>query len=93
MDRPELWGWLLIAAALISLGLQLMHWRRGRISTAQAVTGMIARSGFLVLGVIYVTDLIVRYPRAPLLGLAIVGGGIFLHLTVNIISNTRRSKD
>jgi hypothetical protein len=93
MDRPELWGWLLIAAALISLGLQLMHWRRGRISTAQAVTGMIARSGFLVLGVIYVTDLIVRYPRAPLLGLAIVGGGIFLHLTVNIISNIRRSKD
>jgi putative membrane protein len=74
-------------------GLQLMHWRRGRISTAQAVTGMIARSGFLVLGVIYVTDLIVRYPRAPLLGLAIVGGGIFLHLTVNIISNIRRSKD
>lgn len=93
LDRSDVWGWLLIAAAVTSLGLQLMHWRRGRISTAQAVTGMIARSGFLVLGIIYVTDLIIRYPRSPLLGLAIVGGGVFLHLTMNVIASIRRGRD
>jgi hypothetical protein len=93
LERSDVWGWLLIAAALISLSLQVMHWRRGRISTAQAVTGMIARGGFLVLGIIYVTDLIIRYRRAPLVGLGIVGAGIFLHLTVNVLSNMRRRRD
>lgn len=90
MDRPELWGWLLIAASLGSLALQYVHWRRDRITTAQAATAMFARSGFLVLGVVYVTDLVARWPRAPLLGLAIVGAGIVLHLTVNTIQNLRR---
>jgi hypothetical protein len=89
LERADVWGWLLIVAALVSLALQFMHWRRGRITTAQAVTAMIARAGFLVLGVIYVSPLIVRHPRAPLLGLAIVGGGILLHLTVNVIHRMR----
>lgn len=90
MEQAETWGWLLIAAALISLSLQVMHWRRGRIGAAQAATAVLARSGFLLLGVIYVAGLVERWPRAPLLGLAIVGVGIFLHLTVNVIRNIRR---
>lgn len=90
MQQAETWGWLLIAAALISLTLQVMHWRRGRISAAQAGTAVLARSGFLLLGVIYVFGLVERWPRAPLLGLVVVGTGIFLHLTVNVIHNLRR---
>lgn len=90
MDQALLWGMVLIVAAVLSLGLQAMHWRRGRISTAQAVTAMLARSGFLVLGVIYVTGLVERWPRAPFIGLAIVGIGILLHLTANVVHNVRR---
>ncbi|MEX1184480.1 MAG: hypothetical protein WEF86_14810 [Gemmatimonadota bacterium] len=89
MDRSEAWGAVLIAAALLSLGLQVMHLRRGRITAMQAGTGMIARGGFLLLGVIYVTGLVERWPGAPLFGLAVVGIGIFLHLAAGILQNLR----
>jgi hypothetical protein len=91
MNRPELWGWLLIVAALGAVSLQLLHWRRGRISAARALTGVLARTGFLLLGIIYVTDLIVRYPRAPLYGLSVVGVGILLHLLAGVVERHRRA--
>ena len=93
MLRTTGWGIVLIVAALLSLGLQLMHWRRGRINAVQAATGMLARAGFLLLGVVYVAGLVERWPRAPFIGLAVVGIGILLHLAANVVQNLRGSRE
>ncbi|HUF50355.1 MAG TPA: hypothetical protein VMN60_05945 [Longimicrobiales bacterium] len=89
MNAYRLFALLLIVVAAASIALQIHHYRRGVISLARAVTASVARSGFIVLGVIYATDMIRRWPRAPLAGLAIVGAGIFLHLANNILENVR----
>lgn len=93
IDRPEFWGGLLILIAAAGLALQARHWQRGRLTAGQAVTGMIARGGFLLLGIIYVAGLAETWRRAPFYGLAIVGLGIFLHLAVNVYHRIRGPED
>lgn len=87
-----MWGLVLIAAALVAIGLQFRRWRQARITTVQFAVGFVARAGFLFLGIIYVSDLIYRWPRAPLIGLGIVGVGIALNLVVGIADNVRRAR-
>ena len=91
MDRYEVWGAILIVAALVALALQYHHWRRGRLSTAQMLAGGVARLAFLFLGIVYATDLIDRWPRLPIAGLFFVGIGIFLNMAVNVLTRLRRS--
>ena len=81
---------LLIAVAVGSIALQYRHYRRGVISARRAITASIARFGFVVLGITYATGLAERSTRTPLIGLAIVGAGIFLHLGNNILENLTR---
>lgn len=91
MERYDVWGGILIIAALISLALQVHHWRRGRLTTAQFAAGSLARAAFLFLGIIYATDLVARWPRLPIAGLFIVGIGIFLNMAVNVLHRHRRT--
>ncbi|HSJ29879.1 MAG TPA: hypothetical protein VK933_00500 [Longimicrobiales bacterium] len=86
------WGIVLLVAALIAIGLQVRRWRARRITTLQFAAGLIARGGFLVLGILYAFRLVYRWPRAPLVGLAIVGAGIVLNLAAGIIDNIRRAR-
>lgn len=86
----QVFALILIVLAAASIGLQLYHYRRGVISARRAATASIARFGFVVLGLLYATDAIARWPRAPIYGLAIVGIGIFLHLANNILENVQR---
>jgi Kef-type K+ transport system membrane component KefB len=87
-----MWGVVLIIAALIAAGLQFRRWQQARITALQLAVGMVARGGFLFLGIIYATGLIYRWPRAPLIGLGIVGIGIVLNLVTGILDNIRRSR-
>lgn len=89
---PPMWGLVLIAAALVAIGLQFRRWRQARATTVQFAVGLVARAGFLFLGIIYASDLIYRWPRAPLVGLGIVGLGIALNLVVGIADNIRRAR-
>jgi uncharacterized protein with PQ loop repeat len=86
------WGIILVVAALVAIGLQVRRWRAGRVTTMLFAAGMIARAGFLFLGIIYAADLVYRWRRAPLIGLGIVGIGIALNLVAGIIENVRRSR-
>lgn len=86
------WGIILVGAALLAMGLQVRRRRAARITTMQFAAGMVARAGFLILGILYASDLVYRWPRAPLLGLAIVGVGIVLNLTAAIIENIRHAR-
>jgi hypothetical protein len=86
------WGVILIIAALVASGLQVRRLRSHQITGLQFVAGMIARAGFLFLGILYATDLVYRWPRAPLIGLGIVGIGIILNLTAGVIENIRRAR-
>lgn len=92
MNSYQTWGWLLVAVAAITIGLTVHRYRRGLITTLQFGVAMIARLAFLFLGVVYVTELIVRYPRLPLAGLFVVGLGIFLNLAVNTWERVRRDR-
>jgi hypothetical protein len=85
------WGIILIIAAVVAMALQLRRWRTRQITAMLFAAGMIARAGFLFLGVIYAADLIYRWRRAPLVGLGIVGLGIVLNLTAGIIESIRRA--
>lgn len=86
------WGMILAVAALVAIGLQVRRWRAARITTLQFAAGMVARAGFLVLGILYASDLVYRWPRAPLLGLGIVGAGIVLNIAAGIIENIRHAR-
>lgn len=86
------WGIVLTAAALVAIGLQVRRLRSARITTLQFAAGMIARGGFLILGILYASGLVYRWPRAPLIGLGIVGIGIVLNLVAGIIENIRRTR-
>lgn len=86
------WGIILLAAALVAIGLQVRRWRAAQITTLQFGAGLIARVGFLVLGILYASGLVYRWPRAPLYGLGIVGIGIVLNLTAGVIENIRRAR-
>ncbi|HEX2167313.1 MAG TPA: hypothetical protein VHG09_08810 [Longimicrobiales bacterium] len=86
------WGIILLIAALIAIGLQVRRWRAAHISTLQFGAGMIARAGFLFLGILYASGLVYRWPRAPLYGLGVVGFGILLNLTAGVIDNIRRAR-
>jgi Kef-type K+ transport system membrane component KefB len=89
---PVAWGVVLCVAALIAMGLQLRRWRARRITTMQFAAGMIARAGFLFLGITYAAELVYRWRRAPLIGLGIVALGIILNLIAGIIENIRRAR-
>jgi hypothetical protein len=91
MDRYEVWGAILIVAALVALAIQYHHWRRGRLSTLQMLAGGVARLAFLFLGIVYATSLIDRWPKLPLAGLFVAGIGIFLNMAVNVFTLLRRS--
>ena len=86
------WGIILLVAALVAIGLQVRRWRARRMTTLQFAAGLIARGGFLILGILYAFGLVYRWPRAPLIGLGIVGAGIVLNLTAGIIENVRRAR-
>ena len=86
------WGLVLLLAALVAIGLQVRRWRTRRMTTLQFAAGLIARVGFLCLGILYATGLVYRWPRAPLIGLGIVGAGIVLNLTAGVIDNIRRAR-
>jgi uncharacterized protein with PQ loop repeat len=86
------WGLILIFAALVAIALQFRRLRTHRITELQFAAGMIARVGFLLLGILYATDLVYRWPRAPLIGLGVVGVGIVLNLTAGVIENIRRAR-
>lgn len=86
------WGVVLTIAALIAIGLQIRRLRSAQITTIQFAAGMIARGGFLILGILYASDLVYRWPRAPLIGLGIVGIGIVLNLVAGIIENVRHTR-
>lgn len=86
------WGIILTIASLVAIGWQVGRWRAHHVTTMQFAAGMIARAGFLFLGVIYAADLIYRWRRAPLIGLGIVGVGIILNLSAGIIENVRRAR-
>ena len=92
MNSYEIWGLILSVVALVTIGLQIRRYRARRITTLQMVAGMVARIGFLFLGVVYVTELIDRNRRLPLIGLAIVGVGIALNLAAGIAENIRRAR-
>lgn len=62
------------------------------MTTLQFAAGLIARAGFLFLGILYAFGLVYRWPRAPLIGLGIVGAGIVLNLAAGIIENVRRAR-
>jgi uncharacterized protein with PQ loop repeat len=86
------WGIILVIAALVAIGLQIRRWRARQVTTMPFAAGMIARAGFLFLGIIYAADLVYRWRRAPLIGLGIVAIGIMLNLTAGIVENIRRSR-
>jgi hypothetical protein len=86
------WGIVLTVAALVAIGLQVRRLRSARITTLQFAAGMIARGGFLMLGILYASGLVYRWPRAPLIGLGIVGIGIVLNLVAGIFDNIRRTR-
>ena len=86
------WGIVLLLAALVAIGLQVRRWRARRLSTPQFAAGLIARAGFLFLGILYASGLVYRWPRAPLIGLGVVGAGIVLNLVTGIIDNVRRAR-
>lgn len=86
------WGIVLTVAALVAIGLHVRRLRAARITMLQFAAGMVARGGFLILGILYASDLIYRWPRAPLIGLGIVGIGIVLNLLAGIIENIRRTR-
>jgi hypothetical protein len=86
------WGFILSIAALVAIALQVRRLRSHQITVLQFAAGMIARAGFLLLGLLYATELVYRWPRAPLIGLGIVGAGIVLNLTAGIIENIRRAR-
>lgn len=86
------WGLILIIAALVAIAFQVQRLRTHQITGLQFAAGMIARGGFLLLGILYATDLVYRWPRAPLIGLGIVGVGILLNLTAGVIENIRRAR-
>jgi hypothetical protein len=90
MDTYRALSLVLIVAAILSIALQYRHYRRGVYTKRRAIAGIIARSGFLVLGVIYATGLVQRWPRAPFVGLGIAVLGVVLHLVNNIVENARR---
>lgn len=86
------WGIVLVAVALLTIGLQVRRWRLRQITALQFAAGLVARVGFLVLGLIYVTGYVYDQPRAPLYGLGVVGAGIVLNLTAGVIENVRRAR-
>jgi hypothetical protein len=86
------WGVILSIAALVAIALQIRRLRSQRITILQLAAGMFARVGFLFLGILYATGLVYRWPRAPLIGLGIVGAGIILNLTAGVIDNIRRAR-
>lgn len=86
------WGIVLVIAALLAIALHVRRWRARQVPTMQFAAGMIARAGFLFLGVIYATGFVYGQPRAPLLGLGIVGIGIVLNLAAGVIDNIRRTR-
>lgn len=86
------WGIVLVVVALVTIVLQARRWRRGRIDGLQLAAGMVARAGFLFLGIIYAAGLVYRWPRAPLYGLVVVGIGIVLNLLAGILANISRTR-
>lgn len=86
------WGIILIVAALVAIGLHFRRWRTQRITNLAFAAGLIARAGFVALGIMYAFAFVDRYPRAPVYGLAVVGVGIILNLLAGIIDNIRRSR-
>lgn len=92
MSGSALWGGILALAAVVAIALQIRSWRAHRMTGLQFAAGLVARGGFLFLGLIYATRLADGWRRAPLIGLWIVGVGIVLNLTAGIIENIRRSR-
>lgn len=92
MSGSAFWGGILILAALVASALQIRRWRTRRIGTLQLAAGLVARAGFLFLGIIYAAELTDRWRRAPLVGLGIVGVGIVLNLAAGIFDNIGRSR-
>ena len=92
MSGSALWGGVLAVAAAVAIVLQVRSWRAGRMSTLQLAAGLIARVGFLFLGVMYAARLTEGWQRAPFIGLGIVGVGIVLNLTAGVIENIRRAR-
>lgn len=86
------WGIILTVAALVAIGFQIHRLRTAQITTLQFAAGMVARGGFLLLGILYASDLVYRWPRAPLIGLGIVGLGIVLNLVAGIIETVRGTR-
>lgn len=86
------WGVILSSAALVAIALQIRRLRSRQITILQFAGGMIARVGFLFLGILYAAGLVYRWPRAPLIGLGMVGAGIILNLTAGVIENIRRAR-
>jgi phosphate/sulfate permease len=85
-------AWVLIAVAVLSIALQVYQYRRGLYSARRALTGSIARFGFVVLGVTYAAGLVQRWRYAPLIGLGIAMLGFILYLANNRLENVQRDQ-
>lgn len=92
MTAYQLWGGMLIAVAVLTIGLQVRRLRQGRITRMQMLAGLIARLGFIFLGLVYVTGIVDTHRRIPIVGLALVGCGVALNLVAGIVENIRRSR-
>ncbi|HEX6133366.1 MAG TPA: hypothetical protein VFZ24_05370 [Longimicrobiales bacterium] len=88
----SVWGIILTVAALIAVVLHTRRWRAQRVTALQFGAGMVARAGFVLLGLMYALHYVERWPRAPVVGLAIVGVGIVLNLLAGILAGIQRSR-
>ena len=81
---------VLIVVAVLSIALQFHQYRRGIVSGARALTGSLARFGFVVLGVVYLTGWVARWRYAPLVGIGIVVIGFVLYRAIGKLENPQR---
>lgn len=92
-ENYRFWSWLLVVVAAASVGWQVAQWRRGRLPGIRLATGLISRAGFILLGLVYATGAMVTWRQGPVIGLGIVGIGIFLNLSLNVVENFRRARE
>jgi len=71
MSQYGMGGLILIVLALLNVALRLYLLRSGRVSRKRALPGLFAAIGFIGLGVVYATNMVVRYPAAPVIALSL----------------------